>query len=169
MRKKYTTDKELLDIEEKAVKKYFKKVLETKDDFSMILIAHLYVEHWIEVFIRYSLRKPGKILDSVRLTFLEKLALAESLGFDLDNEGGLAEAIKKLNTIRNKITHNIEYKLSKGDLKLITTLKFGSKKEHQELAKKLPFPRAELFTLCFALQSYVIGFIEGRRDRKRGG
>ena len=116
--------KELMDLEKEVIEKYLKALIEKKDDVSLILTAHLYVEHWIELFVRHSLPKPEKILDSANLRFSEKLALAESLGFDRNDECGLAKAIKKLNVIRNKIVHNLEYKISKEDLKLLSILKF---------------------------------------------
>ena len=101
------------------------------------------------------------------MTFLEKLALAESLGFDWNDECGLAEAIEKLNTIRNRIAHNLEYKLSKNDLRLLSTLKFKLGKEGQKLKEEIGFPREELLAFCIALQGYVVGFIEGKTSRKK--
>ena len=158
--------REILDLEKGAIEKYIKAISGKKDDISLILISHLYVEYWIEVFIRYSLRKPEKILDSVDLSFFEKVALAESLGFDRNDEFGLADAIKKLNAIRNRIAHNLEYRLSKNDLRLLSTLKFESGKEQQKLIEEIGFPREELMSFCIALQGYVVGFIEAKINNK---
>ena len=163
-------NREIMDLEKRATEKYIKAVMEKKDDISIVLISHLNVEYWIEEFIHYSLRKPEKILDSVKLTFLEKLALAESLGFDIDDETGLAQAIKRLNALRNRIAHKLEYRLTKNDLRLLSTLKFELPKERKELVdwvEQMESPIGVLVPFCMAVQGYVIGFIEARKVRKR--
>jgi hypothetical protein len=158
---------ELMDLSKQAIEKYFKSVLEKKDDVSLILAAHLYVEYWIEQFVCYSLPHPDKILDSCNLKFLEKLALAQSLGFDSDSETGLIEAIKKLNSLRNKISHDLDFKISKVDLQLLSVIKLNLGKDAKKSIKEYEPPKGKIIAICLALHSYVVGFIQGRIDRKK--
>lgn len=157
-------NKELADLAKEATEKGLRAFFEKKDDLSLILTAHLYIEYWIEVFIRHLLPKPEKILGSVNLSFLEKLALAESLGFDRNEKFGLTRATKQLNTIRNKIAHKLEFRVSGEDLKLMSTLKW--EEGMQKSMEKTKSLREELIMFCITVQGYVMGFVDGRIKRE---
>jgi hypothetical protein len=156
-------DMELVKIETQQLKKYLMSISDKQDDISIILNTHLHIEYWLEEFIKGNLRKPEKLFSSSRLTFIEKLSLAESLGFDLNDECGIADGIKKLNTIRNRIAHRLDYKLNKNDLKLLSSLKFSGLSQITEKEPKISL-KEELLAFCFAVQGYVVGFLESKKE-----
>ena len=158
-------NEEFVEVEKKATLNYFKRLFENRDDASLILGAHLYVEHWIEIFLRYLLPEPQKIPDS--LTFMQKLALAQSLGFDRNDEFGLAQATKQLNKMRNKIVHDLDYSPTKEEFKRISMIKSNLRKDADKLIDELGLPRVELIAFCITIQGYVAGFIEGKKSREQ--
>jgi len=141
-----------------------------EDTISLVVTGHLFVEYWLDWLIRHNIPQPKKLFDSGRLTFSQKLCLAESLGLVT---GRLTEAIYQLNTIRNKISHNLEYQISSKDLEIfepylpnLSNMQesaingLGSPKDELIF---LGSPKLELMFFCMHFAGYAAGFVIGRR------
>jgi hypothetical protein len=83
------------------------------DDFAAAIRGHLYLEHILMTFIHAALEKPDAVsLD--RMQFPIKVDLAIALGLMSEN---LAPPLKKINSFRNKVAHNLKYQMSDADRK----------------------------------------------------
>jgi hypothetical protein len=83
------------------------------DDFAAAIRGHLYLEHILMTFIQSALQRPDAVnLD--RLHFPVKVDLAIALGLLPED---LAPPLKKVNSFRNKVAHNLKYQMSDTDRK----------------------------------------------------
>ncbi len=122
-----------------------------KDTISLIVTGHLFVEYWLEWLLRASMPRPEKLLDSVNFTFVQKLALAESLGLV---KSDLADAARRLNAIRNKVAHNLDYRISADDIKVLAS--FSSVPDRlQAMQNLIGTPKAELTHFCLFFAGYA--------------
>ncbi|MDK2042082.1 hypothetical protein [Aliarcobacter butzleri] len=85
-----------------------------------ILRAHLYVEHYLDKYLREEYNLNNKEL--VFLNFYGKIKKIERN----DKIWILCKSLKKLNSIRNKIAHNLSFSFTKNDL-----IFFKNRKEFQ--------------------------------------
>ena len=129
----------------------------------MIVTGHLYVEYWLEWLIRRSTPRPERLLDSVHLTFTQKLAVAESLGLIGKK---LAKATRTLNNIRNQIAHRLKYQISKRDLQLLASFTPTLPKVYQALVQNIGSPKVELTLFCAYFAGNAAGFVFGRENAK---
>ena len=150
-------------LRKEATSLYFEKLFRQKDELSLVVTGHLYVEYWLEWLIRCSILKPERLLDSMNLTFAQKLAVAESLGL-LEKE--LARAARTLNNIRNHIAHRLEYQIPKKDLQLLASFTPNLPKEYQTLVRYIGSPKAELTLFCTYFAGYAAGVTFGLEDAK---
>jgi hypothetical protein len=141
-----------------------------EDTISLVVTGHLFVEYWLDWLIQHSIPQPKKLFVSGRLTFAQKLCLAESLGLVT---GRLTEGIYQLNSIRNKISHNLEYQISPKDLEIFQPY-LPNLSNEQELAieelcspeEELIFigsPKLELMFFCSYFAGYAAGSVIGGR------
>ncbi|WP_157353555.1 hypothetical protein [Aromatoleum toluclasticum] len=88
----------------------FKEHLPIGDDMTlMILKGHLLIEEQISILIKNRTPNPSA-LEKAELTSLQQICLAEALVEEVSTDRTdrwLWPAIKKLNTLRNKIAHNL--------------------------------------------------------------
>lgn len=77
-----------------------------KDTELVLLKGHLLIEEQIHQIIKERLKNPDALKDA-RIECHQAICLAQSL-FPLDYQPWLWDALKKLNTLRNKVAHNIE-------------------------------------------------------------
>jgi hypothetical protein len=85
-------------------------VLNSNPDLAFILSAHLYVENCLIELLEIKLPFPDKLFREYKPSFQQLLALCLAEGLITDD---LALVLKKLNTIRNKFSHNLQYHLDK--------------------------------------------------------
>jgi hypothetical protein len=115
--------KELDDI--KFYRKEFIRHTSTNDMTGLILKGHLFIENELDNLIDNTLIKPLKISQA---TFSNKIELSYSLGI-IDQEW--LGAFRKLNSIRNKYAHDINYNFSEKDFEdLLSTLSKEDKEEY---------------------------------------
>ena len=76
----------------------------------LIISTHLYVENGLDVALCKILPHDD---DLVRLSFWNKIVVARSIGFSLKS----TKLLEKLNSIRNKFAHNLDYQITWNDLK----------------------------------------------------
>jgi hypothetical protein len=93
-------------------KRYGDMVRADTSGMSIILRAHLIVEHFIDEYL--SKAHPGvQDWDAARLTFAQKVALIDH---PRTNVGMIVPGIRALNRARNKIAHTLDAALPPGDL-----------------------------------------------------
>jgi hypothetical protein len=86
--------------------------VQRKDDILVTVIkTHLYAESVIDEILRLTLPEPKKITEK---TFVHKIDLLEALGLCHDKE--IINKLRHLNHIRNKFSHNYNYKLTVQDI-----------------------------------------------------
>ncbi|MGH4140739.1 hypothetical protein [Clostridium sp.] len=95
--------------------KYFQKLSSVREPIVLVLTIHLYTEFWINKCIELCSPKPKEILDK-NFVFSTKLMLVYNMGLIPEQ---LYLNIKKLNTLRNKYAHNLDYDFTKSDLNYI--------------------------------------------------
>jgi hypothetical protein len=92
---------------------YHKHIKSTNDALIIVLKSHLFVENTIDNIITALVPRPQRILNE---RFYDKIEILESFNF----ESHIIEKLKALNTIRNKFTHNLDYKITQKDLEPLT-------------------------------------------------
>ncbi len=95
--------------------KYFEKLSLIEEPTTKVLTIHLYTEFWINKLIDLSSPKPQEILNR-NLNFSIKLILIYNMGLIPEQ---LYLNIKKLNKLRNKYAHNLDYEFTKSDLNYV--------------------------------------------------
>jgi hypothetical protein len=78
------------------------------DDWSIFVQAHLYLDHVITKMLEEELRHPENI-DLDRIAFAAKLDLCAALGLIEAQVKGL---LRYVNSVRNKLAHDLSFKIS---------------------------------------------------------
>jgi hypothetical protein len=76
------------------------------------LSCHLIIEHYLDEYLKTSY--PRLDWDASKQTFAQKVALLAA--DDYPEKYNAIPAIKHLNSLRNKLSHNIEFKITGADL-----------------------------------------------------
>ena len=84
------------------------------DSLGYFLSCHLIIEHYIDNVLK-CIVKPTLGWDEARLTFSQKLSLLGKTNF-FEGDYNFLPSLKHLNKIRNKLSHNISYKLTVQDI-----------------------------------------------------
>ena len=117
---KYLADN--MDLMEKQRVEFNKKILpllnSQTDELGLILKCHLIIEHYIDEFLIVAY-PTIKSWARIRLTFNQKLELINDPQTVL---GMVYPSIKCLNTLRNKFSHKLAYKIKTEDYKEIKVL-----------------------------------------------
>lgn len=104
---------ELYSLSEKESSDFYNKnILGSKDELSIVLKTHLYLEFNIDKILSLALPTPKEIL---KIKFSDKVKILGSLNF-LPINKVIIEKIKVVNTIRNKFSHKLDYKLTNEDI-----------------------------------------------------
>lgn len=82
------------------------------EQLGYFLSCHLIIEHYLDEFLKIC--HPTLDWDAARQTFAQKVALLSN--FKISDKYDCIPAIKHMNSIRNKISHNIEFKIKPEDL-----------------------------------------------------
>lgn len=95
--------------------KILAKHLNVPSDLEGTVRGHLYLENVVIAFLQHALEKP-ELLDVERVPFNLKVEFAAALGLIPTH---LIPILKKINTIRNHLSHNLKYSIpdqAKNDL-----------------------------------------------------
>lgn len=76
------------------------------------LSCHLIIEHYLDEYLK--VRHPDLDWDAARHTFGQKISLLSR--FKVSDKYDCVPAIKHLNSLRNKLSHDIEFKIAANDL-----------------------------------------------------
>jgi hypothetical protein len=93
---------------------FYKKHWVGADELTVVLKGHLFLEQILNEIIILTIPKPQYILDK---KFYDKLKIFEALGLAPSNE--LIEKLLAINTLRNKYSHNLNYKCADKDIQTI--------------------------------------------------
>jgi hypothetical protein len=88
------------------IERYSKHLPKTSDPTLLVLKGHLLIEELLNKLIDQHLTKPSALTDA-RLETHQRICLAEALFHDRAH-AWVWSALKKLNTIRNQLAHNLE-------------------------------------------------------------
>lgn len=102
--------------------------LRTGEPWQQLIQAHLYLDHTIGELLADAMPAPNAV-ELGRMGFHQKLQLVE--GFAL-LPAALIPAVRKANSLRNKIAHDLNFELSQEDQASLIGL---MAKEHQEAAR----------------------------------
>ncbi|HSR89072.1 MAG TPA: hypothetical protein VLK22_01555 [Candidatus Udaeobacter sp.] len=103
-----------LHVDSEAFKRIIKVLTETQNSkrLATTLRFHLLVEYYLD-FIITSYLKRGFVITDNNITFSQKLNLVDSFGILPEN---IIISIKKLNALRNKSAHDIDYQITENDV-----------------------------------------------------
>ena len=82
------------------------------ESLGYFLSCHLIIEHYLDEYLKTCY--PELDWDAARQTFNQKVALLSKIG--LPQQFDCIPAIKHMNAIRNKLSHNIEYRIETSNL-----------------------------------------------------
>ena len=83
------------------------------DPTMRVLRAHLFSENLIERLLTLRLPRGDKIIENGNFSYHQKLVLLESLDFLPDS---LVSALRNLNKLRNLCAHELDKKITEGDI-----------------------------------------------------
>lgn len=89
----------------------FIRVADSNDPIGTILHSHLMVEELLVGWSETQLNRPG-VISGLRIGFDARLELAKRLGLPSE----LVDAIKKIDNIRNRIGHRLNYNLEQSEI-----------------------------------------------------
>lgn len=170
MGKSNNTTQKFKEFVEKLVTKhmlyYFQHVPSTDDEIVTILKSHLLIEEQLRKLIHIELVKPEALSDS-RLTFHQILSIAEYLHWYKGSEW-LWTSIKKINKIRNTLSHELEPKNLKKEIK--TLIKLIENECSQRVKKELKNLSNTKLTITIGLvYSYISAYLEACINTKANG
>lgn len=118
------------------------------------LSCHLIIEHYLDEFLKISYPKLN--WDAARQTFGQKVELLSA--FRVSERYDCIPAIKHLNSLRNKLSHNIEFKIEKQSLLPLSHYLQKALEGKQEIPTE-PKELLDLFTTmtCVLFAGYISG------------
>ena len=141
---------------------YFTVVKGITDNTLLLLKSHLYIEYYMERIIRAYLKRGDRLLDNTNLTFNHKFLILNSFDIVPDE---IMTAIKHINAIRNKCSHEFDYIITKRDIEnagmLLKSYKSHCKPYQKDLNKFLG-------TVVAAVIGGLSFFFERNRRNVRG-
>lgn len=100
-----------MKFDETELKKINKKLSSYSPEITTLIQVHLFVESYIDKYLLYFFKNGEKIVKEI--SFFNKLIILESTG-SIDME--LIRVIKELNKLRNKVAHNLDYRITQDDI-----------------------------------------------------
>lgn len=100
----------------KIILNNFVNYVHKRDEVSVVLKAHLFLEQVIDILLEDTLTNPEPVLQE---TFYKKINILYATGV-ITNE--LKEKLLFVNSIRNKFSHEFSYSLSSEDIKKLSIL-----------------------------------------------
>jgi hypothetical protein len=138
------------------------KRIETVDHETLgyMLACHLIVEHYLTEALKSATWPVDDLQwDAARLTFSQKISILPSIKGGKFQ--GLIPCVKHLNSLRNKFSHNIEFRLDDSDLAPFVQLLTEISRGPQEVPKA-PIEVLEIFTTVVC--AYFGGMISTQAD-----
>lgn len=133
------------------------------ESLGYLLSCHLIIEHYIDSFIKVHVNRPLG-WDSARLTFSQKVSLISGSGI-FKEPYDFIPSIKHLNSLRNKFSHNIGFKMHKENLLPMQQQLQKAVKESGEIPND-PHDILELYTSIVC--AYLAGSLSSMSERGDG-
>ena len=128
------------------------------------LSCHLVIEHYIDEYLK--LCCPALDWDAARQSFNQKVSLLSR--FKVSAKYDCIPSIKHLNALRNKISHDIDFKIKPDDLLPLTeylTRVYGD--EPIKVPKETKRILSEFTsTTCVLFASFISGYARGSQPKK---
>ncbi|RYZ85177.1 MAG: hypothetical protein EOP06_16730 [Proteobacteria bacterium] len=125
------------------------------DDLGYVLTCHLIIESHITEIIQQ--KSIGIDWSETRLSFAQKLSMLKS---SLQNETyDFFTPLKALNNIRNKISHDVKYRIADHDLEPFRSIVTKSEKQRNKLRSNRETFEAFLVVFCAWAAGYLNGWI----------
>ena len=136
--------------QEKEFEKFQSAIGSESDPTILVLRAHLFSENLLERLINFKLPRGDKVIENGNLSYHQKLVLVESLDCIPDS---IVSSLRNLNKLRNQCAHELNKKISDGD---VTRIGSPLGKEFTRLKRKSKFDDAILLR---SVINYVCGFM----------
>ena len=146
--------------------RFLDAVGESSDSVLFVLRGHLLAENYLERIIAHSLTRGDKVVQSGSFGFYQKLILVDALG-QFDDR--YIQCFKNLNSVRNKLAHELGKNISRTDTELIGQPLGPRFREIQREAKyddALTLHRVIAY-LCGYLAGAIVSLEQQERDQKR--
>ena len=121
------------------------------------LSCHLIIEHYLDEYLK--IRYPTLDWDAARHTFGQKVSLMSS--FKISDKYDCIPAIKHLNGLRNKLSHNIDFQIRPEDLLPLTQYLSKVYEQRQSIPSE---PKAILEQFTSMTCVLFAGFISGQAE-----
>lgn len=129
----------------------FKQAIGTETDPTMLVLrAHLFSENLLERLLTFKLPRGDKLIESGNLSYHQKLVLVDSLDCLPD---AIISALRNLNKLRNQCAHELDKKITDGD---VTRVGSPLGKDFTRFKKDAKFDEAVLLRKVI---DYVCGFL----------
>jgi hypothetical protein len=124
------------------------------------LSCHLIIEHYLDEFLR--IVHPQLNWGAVRHSFSQKVALLSE--FKINDKYDCIPAFKHMNSLRNKLSHDVQFKIRAEDLLPLTQYLSGAYQNSVDVPTE-PKLILERFTSmsCVLFASYISGFATSRK------
>ncbi|MFN4043989.1 hypothetical protein [Limnobacter sp.] len=110
------------------------------DPVATVLRFHLLTEYYLEQLIRSLMPRGDRIIESANFSYAQKLCVVAATN---EVEDDLVSALRNLNKLRNKCSHELHHKITASDLESIGS-PLGKdwteiKKEHAEVETRMNY------------------------------
>ncbi|MBA3047587.1 hypothetical protein KKC83_06810 [Patescibacteria group bacterium] len=140
---------EIKEILNKELDKIDAAIKSQPEEIILVLQAHLFVENIIDEML-CSILKRGDILTENNLSFYQKLLIIQASDII---ESYLIDTLKRLNNIRNKFSHQLQYNLSEKDIDFIGA-PFGER--YKKIKKSdSEYPKVRLRWIIYTLIAHL--------------
>lgn len=133
------------------------------DTVGRILICHLIIEHYINIFIELEASKAFDFTGA-KLTFSQKLKLIYKV--EAFKERGIIKGIETLNKIRNKFSHNLTVQIDEADIIFLKEVVDNIHKPEADEHVYSDLAVIELFTsmTCAFMAGYCTHTVDKRKE-----
>ena len=121
--------------------------LRLKNHANWLLTIHLALDHTLSIFVSQKFVAQA-VIDVDRWAVAQKIDLLFSMGL-IDK--GLSDALRKINSLRNKAAHKLNFRVSSADVEAVVALCSFPPEEVEEIGGRERFPVALLTILLCPL------------------
>jgi len=125
------------------------------------LKGHLLIEELLRNLVESKLPRPAVLSASSAPSFScsQMICLAEALVPDGQSGDWIWDAIKKLNSLRNKLAHRLDYRVLQDDLGKFTTYCVEKQPDIRDDMKALGVHEGALFECCImSISTFILAF-----------
>jgi hypothetical protein len=110
-------------MDENDIERFEQHLFEPESSFEILLRGHLWIENFVGRILELRIVNQG-VLDLDRMSFRQKIDIAQAFGFITQEDG---QAFKVLNRLRNKLAHNLMVEPSEEEIRHLVSTLTGAK------------------------------------------